>query len=56
MAVGFIDRLGGFTQIMEMTQLVRHPRQGLGHGGTDGGLAVSDDPDHGYLEGLLHLA
>jgi hypothetical protein len=27
MAVGFIDRLGSFTQIMEMTQLVRHVRQ-----------------------------
>jgi len=56
MAVGFIDRLGGFTQIMEMTQLVRHGRQDLGHGSPDGGLAISDDPDYGYLERLLHLA
>ena len=55
MAVGFIDRLGGFTQIMEMAQLVRHARQSLGHGGTDGGLTVRDDPDHGHLERLLHL-
>jgi hypothetical protein len=41
---------------MEMTQLVRHVRQGLGHGSTDGGLAVRDDPDYGHLERLLHLA
>src|SRR5215475_12135666 len=56
MAVGFIDGLGGFTRIMEMTQLVRHGRQGLGHGSTDGGLAVSAAPDYGHLERLLHLA
>jgi hypothetical protein len=56
MAIGFIDGLGGFTEIMEMTQLVRHVRQGLGHGSPDGGLAVRDDPDYGHLERLLHLA
>ena len=55
-AVGFRDGLGGFTQIMEMTQLVRHGRQGLGHGSTDGGLAVRAAPDYGHLECLLHLA
>lgn len=56
MAVGFIDGRGGFTQRMEMTQWVRHGRQGWGHGSPDGGLAVSDAPDYGHLEGLLHLA
>ena len=55
MAIGFIDGLGGFTQIMELTQLVRHIRQGLRHGGTDGRLAVRDDPDNGHWERLLHL-
>ena len=55
MAIGFIDGLGGCTQIMEMTQLVRHVRQSLGHGSTDGGLAVRDDPDNGHRERLLHL-
>jgi hypothetical protein len=55
LTIGFIDGLGGFTQRMELTQLVRHIRQGLRHGGTDGGLAVRDDPDHGPLERLLHL-
>jgi len=55
MAIGFIDGLGGFTQIMELTQLVRHARQGLCHGGTDGGLAVRDGPDNGHRESLLHL-
>jgi len=55
MAIGFRDGLGGFTQRMELTQLVRHIRQGLRHGCTDGGLAVRDDPDNGHLERLLHL-
>jgi hypothetical protein len=56
MAVGCRDGLGGFTQIMAMTQWVRHVRQGLGDGRTDGGLAVRDDPDAGHLERLRHLA
>ena len=55
MAIGFIDGLGGFTQIMELAQLGRHARQGLCHGGTDGGLAVRDAPDNGHRESLLHL-
>ena len=55
MAIGFLDGLGSFTPIMELTQLVRHAWQGLGHGSTDGGVAVRNDPDNGHREGLLHL-
>ena len=55
LTIGFRDGLGGFTQRMELTPLVRHIRQGLRHGCTDGGWAVRDDPDHGHLERLLHL-
>ena len=55
MAIGFRDGLGSFTQIMELAQLVRHARQGLCHGGPDGGLAVRDDPDNGHRERLLYL-
>jgi hypothetical protein len=55
MAIGVIDGLGGFTPIMELTPWVRHARQGLCHGGTAGGLAVRDAPDHGPLESLLPL-
>ena len=55
MAIGLIDGLRGFTQIMEMTQLVRHTRQGLRHSGADGGLAVADDPNNRYRESLFHL-
>jgi hypothetical protein len=55
-AVGFLERRGGFTPRREMPPLVRHPRQGLGHGGTDGGWAVRDAPDSGSLECLLHRA
>ena len=55
MAIGVRDRLGGFTQIMALTQLVRHARQGLRHGCPAGGLAIRDAPDHGHVESLLHL-
>ena len=55
MAIGFRDGRGGFTQRMALTPLVRPSRQGLRHGGTDGGLAIRDAPDHGHLERLLHL-
>jgi len=56
MAGGFRDGLGGGTPVREMTQWVRHGRQGLGHGSTEGGRAVRDDSDYGPLERLLHLA
>lgn len=56
MAIRFTDRLGGFTRIMELTQLVRHVRQDLGHGGPERGLAVREDSDDGHLERLPHLA
>lgn len=55
MAIGLIDGLRGFTQIMEMTQLMRHTRQGLRHSRADGGLAVADDPYNRHVERLLHL-
>ena len=55
MASGLIDGLRGFTQIMEMTQLVRHTRESLRHSGTDGRLAVADDSNNRHLESLLHL-
>jgi hypothetical protein len=34
--------------VMEMTQLVRHTRQGLRHSRADGGLAIRDNPDNGH--------
>jgi hypothetical protein len=55
MAIGLIDGLRGFTQIMELTQLVRHPRQGLRHSRADGGLAVADAPHNRHVERLLYL-
>ena len=55
MAIGFRDGLGSFTQRMELAQLVRHARQGLCHGGPDGGLAIRDAPDNGHWERLLYL-
>ena len=55
MAIGFLNGLGGCTPIMELTQLVRHVRQGLCPSGTDGRWAVRDAPDHGHWERRLHL-
>jgi hypothetical protein len=55
MAIGVRDGLGGFTPRRARTPLGRHARQGLCHGGTDGGLAVRDAPDKGPLESLLPL-
>ena len=43
MAIGFIDGLGSFTQIMELTQLVRHIREHLRNGTADRQLAVRND-------------
>jgi hypothetical protein len=40
MAIGFVERPGGLTQVMGLAELVRHPRQGSGHGVTDRLLAV----------------
>src|SRR5438477_2541053 len=55
MAIGFRDGLGGFTQRMALTPLVRHSRQGLRHGGTDGGLAIRDGCSRCYLKPLIKL-
>jgi hypothetical protein len=44
-AVRLVHRLGGFVEVREVTQLVRHLGQGVGHGPADGVLAVGDPPD-----------
>lgn len=55
MAIGLIDGLRGFTQVVEMTQLVRHAREGRRHSGADRGLAIADDSNNRHLERLLYL-
>ena len=42
--VGLVDRPGRLPQVVELAQLVRHPRQHLGHRLADRVLAVGDDP------------
>jgi hypothetical protein len=53
MPVCFLDGLGGFAQIMEVTQLMRHMGQDLFHSTADGVLAIGNHPDDGYFKGLL---
>jgi hypothetical protein len=57
MAVCFIDGLGGLAQVMEVTQLVGDLGQSLGHGTSDGELAIPMEArvDEGAM-GLVSLA
>jgi hypothetical protein len=55
MALGLRAGLRSCTQIMALTPVVRHPRQGLRHRGADGGLAVGDDTNQRHVESLLPL-
>lgn len=54
-AIGFRDRLGRVTQVMAMAQLMGHPRSGVRHGVSDGGLAVTDGAYNGDTQRLLDL-
>jgi hypothetical protein len=40
---------------MEMAQLMGHAREGVPHGVSDGGLAITDGADHGDPQRLLDL-
>ena len=55
MAVGLIDRLGRFVQVVKVAELVGDLGQGLGDSRTDGQLPIGDDAHNGHLQGLLHL-
>jgi len=54
MAIGFINGLRRFTEIMEVTKLVWHSREHLRDGTADGKLAVRNDTDNRHLYGLPH--
>jgi len=45
MPVGLKDRQGGFAQVVEMAQLVRHVGPDLANGKPDRRLAVADHAD-----------
>ena len=51
--VRLLDGLGGFPEVVEMTQLVGHLGQGGFHGAADGELPVGDHPGNGHAQRLL---
>ena len=55
MPVHLVQRTGGLTQVMEVTQLMRHTRQRLPDGIADRMLAVRHHCDDGHLEGISHF-
>src|ERR1700726_2578056 len=55
MPVRLKDRFGRFTQIMELTELMRHTRQALGDRLANGLLAVRDPPLDGDGERFFDL-
>jgi hypothetical protein len=54
-AIGFIDGLSGLTEIMKMTELVRHLGQGALDGFANGVLAIADDRYNGHPQGVFDL-
>src|SRR5512135_3685687 len=55
-AVRLVDRLGGFAEVVKMTELVGHAVECLLHRLADRVLAVGDHPDDWHRQGLLDLA
>lgn len=54
-AVGFVDRLRGFPQIVEVAELMRHAGQRRPHRAPDGVLPVGDHAADRHGERLLHF-
>jgi hypothetical protein len=55
MAVGCIDGLSGCAELMQVTQLVGNPAQGLGYRRADRGVPIGAHAHNGHGAGLLHL-
>jgi hypothetical protein len=56
MAIGFIDRFGGFAEVVKLAQLVGNARQRRPDGAANGVLAVGEHRPDGHGQGLLHFA
>jgi hypothetical protein len=54
-AVGFVDRLRGFPQIVEVAELMRHAGQRHAHRAPDGVLPIGDHAADRHGERLLHF-
>ena len=55
MAIGFVDRLGGFPEIVKLAQLMGNARQSGPDGAANGVLPVREDAADGHGQPLLHL-
>jgi hypothetical protein len=53
--IGFVDRLGRFTQVMEVAQLIGHPGPGSCHCLADRVLAIGEAAADGHRHSLAHL-
>jgi hypothetical protein len=56
MPVRLEDRVSRLTQEMKVAELMRHPRQRLGHRLADGGLTIADDARDGHTHRVYGLA
>ncbi len=54
-AIRLIERACRLAQIMELTELMRYPRQGARDGEAEGLLSIGDNPDDWHAEGRPHL-
>jgi site-specific DNA recombinase len=54
-AVGLVDRQGGLAEVMEVTELMWHALESLGHRLADRGLTIGDDPGDRHSQGVLDL-
>lgn len=54
-AVRLVDRLGGFPQVVELTELVGDPRQHPGDGPPDRVLAIGNDAPDRHGQGRAHF-
>ena len=55
MAVRLGDGLRGFLEVMEVTEVVRHPGSSMGHGAAHGTLPLGDHPRHRHVQRLRDL-
>jgi hypothetical protein len=56
MAIGFVDGLGRFAEVVELAPLMGNPRQGRTNGAANGVLAIGEHRLDGDRQRLLHFA
>jgi transposase len=56
MAIRFVDRLGGFAEVVKLAQLMRHPGQRRPDGPANGVLTVGEHRLDRHRQRLLHFA